>query len=743
MPISVRIFCWFLSIAGASTPDGRSGTAASCLGMLVAGGGELADSVGVSARFESRDSLTVPNEREQAFQIEGVVVTASRSLRSRLEVPSTVHVMTKTDLRVRDLARTLPEALREVPGIMVQKTAHGQGSPYLRGFTGFRTLFLLDGIRLNNSVFRDGPNQYWNTVDPLAVERLEIVKGPASTLYGGDAVGGVLNAIFRTATTGQPTFRLRPHVYYRYATAERSNTVRMEFDANLDRRVALSGGFSLKDFGDVSAGGEVGRQPRTGYDEWDADVLVTYRHSSRSQLTLAHQRTRQDDVWRTHKTLYGISWQGTEVGSDRRYTLDQRRSLTYLRYQAVGLGRAVRRLQATVSYQRQEEDQNRVRSNGRSLEQGSDVGTLGLGLELETQVGQTIWTYGVDIYRDFVGSYGRDFDSTGGLQTILIQGPVADDATYDLADLFAQSETSLGRRLDAVIGVRLSSVFVHADRVSDPLRSDDTLSFYQDWYDVVGNLRLVYRPDTAHVRCFGSVAQAFRAPNLSDLTRFDAARSNEIEIPSLELSPERFLSLEVGAKVKYASWSAQAAYFYTFIRDMIVRTPTGDMIEGERVVTKANSGDGFVHGVECDVSFKLIPEVSIGVSGSWLHGEADTYPTAAPDKVREPLDRLMPFMIGAVATWAPRGGRFWAESVVTMAGKQDDLSTRDAEDTQRIPPGGTPRYVVVTLRGGLRIGERLAVSAAVENVFDEEYRIHGSGQNEPGRNLILGLNWGY
>ena len=87
----------------------------------------------------------------------------------------------------RKLSRTVPESLREVSGVMVQKTSHGQGSPYMRGFTGFRTLFLVDGIRLNNSVFRDGPNQYASTVDNLSLAGTELIRGPASVLYGSDA----------------------------------------------------------------------------------------------------------------------------------------------------------------------------------------------------------------------------------------------------------------------------------------------------------------------------------------------------------------------------------------------------------------------------------------------------------------------------------------------------------------------------------------------------------------------------
>ena len=121
-------------------------------------------------------------------------------------------------------SRTLPEALGEVPGVLVQKTSNGQGSPFIRGFTGFRNVLLIDGIRLNNSVFRDGPNQYWNTVDTFAASRIEVLKGPASVLYGSDAIGGAVNVLSDIPGAAKPGFS--PRALYRYSNAESSDTIR-------------------------------------------------------------------------------------------------------------------------------------------------------------------------------------------------------------------------------------------------------------------------------------------------------------------------------------------------------------------------------------------------------------------------------------------------------------------------------------------------------------------------------------
>ncbi len=181
----------------------------------------------------------------------------------------------------------------------------------------------------------------------------------------------------------------------------------------------------------------------------------------------------------------------------------------------------------------------------------------------------------------------------------------------------------------------------------------------------------------------------------------------------------------------------ELAYFHTDISDMIVRVPTGRVIEGNNEVTKRNGGDGFTEGIEFRGTFDINRHLRLYGNYAWLDGAVDTFPTSAPVLVREPISRLMPQTAHLGLRWRPIGRRYWAEALATWVDDADKLSTRDQGDTGRIPPGGTPGYELLTLRGGYRLLYWLDVTVALENLTDEEYRAHGSGQNEPGRNFVV------
>ena len=532
-------------------------------------------------------------------ELPAVVVTATRTEENSFALPYAISAVTAMDLE-RKMPRTMPEALREMPSVMLQKTSHGQGSPYLRGFTGFRTLMLVDGIRLNNSTFRDGPNQYWGTIDPLSIDRLEVVRGPSSVLYGSDAIGGTVNAITKGRQDYGEGVNWDGATTYRYSSAEDSHTGHPEASVQFNRKVGLHAGGSLKEFGDLRGGEDVGRQRKTGYGEWDMDAKAEWFTAPNARLVYGHQSVRMDDAWRTHATVYGLVWSGTTAGTDLQRSFSQSRDLDYLQYHVQKLEGFVEEAHLSLSHHYQGELEDRVRAAGNRELQDVDVHTLGLSAQLQSPSKAGRWIYGAEYYRDWVDSSYSGYNAAGNLTSVRWQGPVADDANYDLTGVYVENHLPLVEdRLELILGGRYTHAAVSAGKVQDPFNGR-LLSMSDAWDNGVGNARLSWHPGPdKHWTVYGGASQGFRAPNLSDLTRFDIARSGEQEIPAFGLKPESFVSPEAGVKMQYDRFGAEAAYFHTFMDDQVVRVPTGaKTTSGDWIVNKENSGRGYVHGVE-------------------------------------------------------------------------------------------------------------------------------------------------
>jgi hemoglobin/transferrin/lactoferrin receptor protein len=673
--------------------------------------------------------LASPSGFEQA-------VTGLRHEADTFQTPVAITVQPKGEIRERRMARSVPDALLRIPSVMVQKTGPGQSSPFIRGFTGYHNLMLVDGIRLNNSVFREGPNQYWSTVDSYSIERLEVLRGPHSVLYGSDAVGGTVNAFPRRRHSFQPGFHMNGGAGTRASSAENAFFGRLEGEGNVGG-VGWVAGATGKRYGDVVSGD--GLLPETAWDEWDADARVDVRRGPHWTWTFGFQHVRQIDVPRTHTTVFAVPFAGSAVGSELRRDLDQQRDLLYARAAYEGCG-PLERAAFTVSWHRQQEEQDRLRTGNRRDLSGFDVHTLGVQAQVEhcTRFGRLTW--GLDWYHDEVDSFRDDFVNDV-LTLSEVQGPVGDDARYDLVGAYVQDEVRLGP-VDLVGGLRLTYAAGAADRVddpqvagSDPATPGNVMSVDGDWTSLVGSLRALWHVNRSW-NVYGGVSQAFRAPTLSDLTAFET--TSVVEFPTPTLDAEDYLCFELGTKVERRSVSANAAVWYTLLDDTIVRSPTGVLIGGIPEVRKDNIGDGWILGLELEGAVRLSPcWTTFGVF-SWMDGEVDQY-TAAQQLIRGPVSRLQPPTGVVGLRFEPPGGRFWAQGEWVIAGKQDDLSEKDKTDTQRIPPGGTPGYSVVHLRAGYAITPDVHLSAAVENVFDRNYRIHGSGVNEPGLNVILAL----
>jgi hemoglobin/transferrin/lactoferrin receptor protein len=642
----------------------------------------------------------------------------------------------------RKQSASVTEALSQQSGVLLQKTSRGQGSPFIRGFTGFRNLFLIDGVRFNNSVMRDGPNQYWNTVDLYAIDRLELVKGSTSVLYGSDAIGGTINALTRDLLNGGSDDPFGARLLYRYASAEDARIQRGEVLGRSGKNFAILLGGTRKNFGDVRAGAATGFQPKTGYEEQSFDLKAQAKVSPKDDVKIAWQKASQDDVWRTHSTIYGRSYRSTKVGSDLQRSTDQKRELAYIKHKHIFETGFITNIEYTLSYQRQQEGETRITSKSMKTEQGFDVHTPGITVQAQSDLESGRWSYGVDRYQDLVDSYKLNYKADGSFDSRSIQGPVGDDATYESLGAYVQDQYQFTSDLEVSAGLRHNQMTAKIDRYEDP-KTKSVARLDKKYTATVGSLRAAYDlSESGSGKLFVGASQGFRAPNLSDLTRFDIARSKELELPSTDLNPERYLSYEVGSRWGDAkSWQFEAWLFKTNIENMIIRAPTGETrADGTVVVTKKNAGKGFVQGAELDGFYRLSRQYVVGGNYTFQWGELEAYPTSANQTKREPLSRVMPATLNLNARAESPDDNYWVELLYTFVRKQDRLAASDRLDDQRIPPGGSPGYKTFGLRAGGPIWDDMNLSLAWENLLDEDHRVLGSGVNEPGRNFIATLD---
>lgn len=690
-----------------------------------------------SERSYVRASGPVLNDDSPAMVVsEALVVTPSRVVETNFATPFVTDSITETELMEQSV-RSVPEAFERTPGVLVQKTAHGQGSPFIRGWTAFHNLFLIDGVRLNHAAFRSGPNQYWNTVDSQGLATIELVKSQGSVFYGSDAVGGTVQALTRRPVYADEGFHSSGRSYSRFSSAENSYIQRGEYSISEVGKYGLLVGGTYKEFGDISAA-DLGTLPFTAYDEWDVDGKLEIFLIEDTRLTLFHHQVHIDDAWRVHKTRFGRSFSGTSIGDEQARILDQARILSYARLDGEADHPLFDQYTFNLSHQQHDEERFRKRANGRFEVQGFTLDSYGASVQFDRYLDFTDLTYGGSYYFDTAASFRHDYNIDGSFRGARIQGPIGDEADYHLVAGFINTSTPINDRTTIDLGARYTYAATDIGRVEDPA-TGGPISIEGSWQNVVGSGRISHQLDPEdRFRLFGGISQGFRAPGFSDLSRLDTNRSNEIETPVDTLDPEHFTTYEIGVKAHAGDLDATLSYYYTDVSGLILRTPTGNVIGGDLEVTKSNVGNGHVQGVELHFEYDLNESLRVFGGFTYQDSHVTTFPTSAPVQSKEVLSRLMPLTGFGGIRWESSDKCFWLEGTLTIADDADRINTRDSRDIQRIPPGGTPGYSIASIRSGWNVNDRINLTSGVENLFDEAYRAHGSGQNEPGINFVFG-----
>ncbi len=647
----------------------------------------------------------------------------------------------------RRLPRSAPDALRFEPGVFIQQTAHGQASAYLRGLTGQQTVLLFDGVRLNTSTWRQGPNQYFFTLDAATVDAIEVLRGGASTRFGSDALGGVISATPLEAPVADGRFRLSPVLTLKGTTADSEAGGRVSVSGTAGP-VGFIGGVGLRRVGLLQSAGTVrspldGRPPDvprfapdgrtqlgTGFNELTADGRFTVHPSASHELTLASQAYRQFDAPRTDQCPPAFA------RSDECLTYkEQFRTLTWASWKA-RLGVDVETLKLTASWQRQHEVREGARPASFVLNTGRDVVdtfgaafTLGSRSFLVSDAVQWSLQAGLDSYLDLVDSQAFVSFTDIAVTRQQSRGQYVAGSRSLTGGLFADATLRLGARLTVRAGGRVG----WASLSSPGDAASQSQPIAASWAPLAGHLGVEWAV-ASPLSLLVNVDRSFRAPNLDDLTsRQQTGPGFQFENPALR--PETALTAELGARLRLDWLSLEGWGFQTWLDGAMLKQPR-DVAECPPSSAACGAswfryqlvnavGLSEVRGVEGSVRARLPSGFGARATAAYTWGQG-------PAQV--PLSRIPPANGHLELSWRHDFG-FTGAAVLRWAGPQTRLALADLSDA-RIPLGGTPGYAVVDLRASLRVSA-VVLSLVLENLFDSPWRAHGSSINGAGRGVMF------
>lgn len=669
-----------------------------------------------------------------------VVVIAHKKTESSFSSTRSTDRVTRK--RMQEMTpRSVSEALLDTPGIFVQKTNHGGGSPIVRGLIGPQVLITIDGVRLNHASFRTGPLQYLNLFDPFVFESIEVLRGPGSVLYGSDAMGGVLrlNVVSLLSVAQLPQVTLNGQLSGVWRSADRGYSGSL-FVSTGGSGFAFGSVMSGLVANDLRGGGDIGKQPHSSYRAttiFARGIWVSERIGPFSKLTVAanYLQGRLLDVGRADSLYAKLNF----------LEYDNVDHLAWLKFD-FELAHDVRG-QMLFSFQRfyEQKDSSKVDTDYVTVlsttrdrtwvsSPGLDVNLLwNAHPHLQIQTGgmfQSDTISSEQFARDAgqpwepTGYVGLPDGSTARMGGIFVFVDTPFQPTPGLMTTFSAGMRAHGSNAQALAYSTLPEVRYNTNGVI--FFASTTAEWKKRWFTAV------------------SFSQGFRAPSIHESTML-GDEGKTFHIPNPDLKPESLDALEWNGRLRLPGLELSTSAFVSKIYDIILRRNTTwqgqEQINGKDVVENYNGNKGWLVGVEGSFRWRVFEFLDVLGAAHWVRGDV-----TLDDGSKVPMTRIPPLFgqltLRTHAKWNAGHVRFMAEGFTRGALKQDRLSPEDERDV-RIPEGGTPAWWTLNARAGVTIQQpvtgidRIAMFLTTENILNVEYKFHGSGVYGPGRSVMF------
>lgn len=741
----------------------------------------------VQISLEDLINTTSISLQEKVLEFDEMVVSANKWEQDERKVPNDIIAISAETSQFQN-PQTAADLLANSGQVFVQKSQLGGGSPKLRGFSANAVLLVVDGVRLNNAIFRSGNLQNVINIDPNILERTEVVFGPGSVMYGSDALGGVMD--FHTKSpnwAAEEETKISANAMLRYGTAANERTGHFDITLAQDD-IVYFGSFSRTLFGDLRAGNNRSKgyegfferthfvrriegedrlienddpnvQRFTGYHLTSLLQKVKWRTSENTQLTYGFYYSTTSDIPRYDRLTIPLT-----VGTDSLEYAEwyygpqtwQMHNISFSDFQETNWYDQMR---VTISYQRYDESRHDRRfGDDRLRNRKEQVDVITFNHDFDKSLKNGTLYYGVDAFWNGVDSRAQRQDLVTGEITPTSTRYPSEGSVYWSGALYGNYQWDLSPEWVLSTGARYNLVRLTGRTANEELSAllDENegaglvvnRSATVDMFEqadvtnqaVTGSIGVTFNP-SKNTKLSGLVSSGFRSPNVDDVGKLFELDDETIVVPNPDLKPEYSYNQEIGWE-QYVNEliSFNIVGYHSFLTNAIVRgasSVAGNeqlFFDGEQLAIRSqvNASGARLYGGSASIKMDL--------SNHWSFSSTINMNEGKETETDEPLRHATP-IFGRSSVKYKKGG-FRSEFFVDYNGSRNrsDIPAGEIVDKPHLYTNdGTPGWATLNLRFGYTPSKSITVESGLENILDQHYRPYTSGISAPGRNFYFSL----
>jgi hemoglobin/transferrin/lactoferrin receptor protein len=704
--------------------------------------------------------------------LDQVIVSASRFEQSKRDIPQTIVNISAADIKFAN-PQTSADVLENTGNVFIQKSQLGGGSPMIRGFSTSRLLITVDGVRMNNAIFRSGNLQNVISIDPFSIQNTEITLGAGSVVYGSDAIGGVMSFY-----TQKPQLSYKDSLFFkanavtRYASANNEKTGHLDLNFGLKKWAFLSS-VSYTDFDDLrmgSHGPEDYLRPEYVQTVNGEDIIVK-NNNPKQQIP-----TGYDQINMLQKVRYeadedlsfdlGVYYSTTSSYSryDRllRYRGDQLRSAEWDygpqrwfmgNLQVTKLSSSSNlydKIQATVAYQNFQESRldRDFQSEFRNVrEEAVDAYSLNIDLEKQLSSKSELF-YGLEYLYNKVRSIGFTENITTN-ESVATVSRYPNGSNWQSMAAYASFKFKPNTKFVFQSGLRYNHVIANADFTENNVFLN--LPFQDSKINtgaLTGTAGIRWIPNEM-IQWKLNASTAFRAPNIDDIGKVFDSEPGSVVVPNQNLKAEYAYGGELGLTLNFDEVCIiDLATYYTFLDNALIRrdfTLNGDsqiVYDGELSNVQAiqNASKERIYGFEAGIQFNVSKHLKLISQYNVIGG------SEASNGIEVPVRHIAPSFGNTRLVWKKDKLQIdaFAQYNNELSFNQLAPSEQAKDFIYALDDNGNPyapSWYTLNLRTQYQFTKAVTFTAALENITDQRYQTYSSGIAAPGRNLILSLSY--